>query len=244
MAALCFPVAHIAHAQTALPNLSSGPIAVQDEKAPIAQANPQDIENNKPLSPSKRALETMTQCATEKERVERLACFDRGTRALGLITEDQLRQETKVVSSYGLWAITTKKDNLGIETITLKLGADEELVKQSGMRARPNLVIRCASKRTEVLFDWNSPLRNNGAIEKMPLRYAIDGAQMVEETWTFSEDGFALFAPDPNAMIRKLREGSVAKFSLTPPGDPPASASFDLRGMKGALGVLIQRCYI
>jgi hypothetical protein len=109
-------------------------------------------------------------------------------------------------------------------------------------QARPLLVVRCASKSTEVFVSTGSSIKMESDTEDHTVTFAFDQGRDVTERWPDSVEHDALFAPDGSTFARRLIAARTLRFGYTPHNAAPVVASFHVSGLAELLEPLAKDC--
>lgn len=99
-------------------------------------------------------------------------------------------------------------------------------------------VVRCRGADLEVFFGFSRFLNS----ENTPVRFRVDKAPLVEDSWATSADGTAVFPLNANEIARMLMGGNVFIIEVSDFRGQPYRASFDLSGAKEKVGKVLQLC--
>jgi hypothetical protein len=95
------------------------------------------------------------------------------------------------------WRVTQKKSEMDDKTTTsLILSADHPLEPGKFMS------IRCVGGRTELLVGLEGMVQSEG--NSTAVRYRFDDGKPISEQWLESTDYHAIFAPNPEALARRI----------------------------------------
>ena len=107
------------------------------------------------------------------------------------------------------------------------------------LQSRPiELVARCQQNRTVVYFNWHQFVHT----EDRRVTYRFDDHDAVDETWGVSTDREGLFVRSPIPFLRRLVESSRLVVRMTPYGENPITAIFDLGNGERAIAPLAETC--
>jgi len=109
-------------------------------------------------------------------------------------------------------------------------------------QVRPLLVVRCMDKRTDVFVYTDSAARIEEQDENHTVRVALDDEDGTHERWPDSVEHDALFAPDGEAMARRLRSARQMRFTFSPHNAAPVTATFEVAGLAELLAPIAKRC--
>jgi hypothetical protein len=117
----------------------------------------------------------------------------------------------------------------GSKTITFELPARED-VSVWMTRARPQLVVRCLSRTTEVFVSLGSAASVEQQTGVHTVKIEIDDDPAVVQQWTDSVSSQDLFSPDALTLTRRLADAQRMRFSYTPFNAQPSSPSSRSKG--------------
>jgi Tfp pilus assembly protein PilV len=109
-------------------------------------------------------------------------------------------------------------------------------------QVRPTLVVRCIDKHTDVFVYTDSAARIEPEDENHTVRVAFDDEKGTHQRWPDSIEHDALFAPDGQAMARRLLTATQMRFSFSPHNAPPVTATFEVAGLAEHLTPIAKRC--
>lgn len=96
----------------------------------------------------------------------------------------------------------------------------------------PALVVRCTKGRVDVFVYTDSAARIEAEDDNHTVQLSYDDETGVQERWPDSIEHDALFAPDGRALTDRLSTSRSLRFTFTPHNARPATALFDVRGLK------------
>lgn len=105
-----------------------------------------------------------------------------------------------------------------------------------GRGKRPSLVARWKEGSMEVFLNFGQFLGSSGKAQ-VTIRYDREVAGV--EQWSFSSDRESVFAPSGEDSLRRLLKHERMVVRITPYGENPVTAEFDLRGLSKAAPALI-----
>jgi len=108
--------------------------------------------------------------------------------------------------------------------------------------ARPILVVRCISKRSEAFVFIESAAQIEPQDEKHGVRIRFDDGPELSERWPDSDDHDALFAPDGAGLVGQLLAARTLRFGYTPHNAPPAVAEFNVTGLREVFELRSSQC--
>lgn len=125
-----------------------------------------------------------------------------------------------------------------IDPLTDQVVSTAILVYVAGTSKRA-AIVRCREVEFDVYFDFGEFLDT----EKIPVRYRVDKAPLVEEEW-LPAGRTGVFADDKIGLARQLMNGATFIIEVTDYRGQPHRASFDLTGANDALKPVLQQCGI
>lgn len=109
-------------------------------------------------------------------------------------------------------------------------------------RVRPLLIVRCLDGATEVFVYTDSAARIEPQDDNHTVGLAFDDEPARAERWPDAAGHDALFAPDGEALARRLARAGQMRFAFTPHNAAPVEARFDLRGFDDVVDPLARAC--
>jgi type VI secretion system protein VasI len=175
----------------------------------------------------------LAQCAQVKGDLERLECYDRLARELGLFKT----ATTVPIKGAGKWVTSTDKNPLDdTRTVVLSLIADEG---KSKMGEDITLFLRCKSNKTELYISWSDYL-GMGSTQVIT---RVGNASAQRMSWGLSTDSTATFFPgSPISFVKSLMNVDKLVVQVTPYSESPVTAVFDVRGLGEAIKQLQETC--
>jgi len=172
-------------------------------------------------------------CAAKTGDLERTACYDEIARKNRL---DSPQSVSTPIQGKGKWEVANTINPIDdTQTTALFLSADSGKSKWGEPIV---LMVRCASKRTELFIRWNDYL---GGEAQVLTRVGKEKASTTD--WTLSTDSTASFYPgSPIPFIRTLLKHEQLVAQVTPYGDSPVTAIFDINGLRNAIQPLMENC--
>ena len=174
----------------------------------------------------------IAKCAAIAGDLERLECYDQLARELGLVRAATTRQS----AGSGKWLSKIETNPVDdTKTVNLVLVADEG---KSAFGQSIALVIRCMSNETQLYITWNSYLGDEANVLTR-----VGQQQATTQRWLLSTDSQATFYPGSAIqLIRSLMQVDGFVAQVTPYGESPVTAVFDVKGLSRAIEPLQQTC--
>jgi len=175
----------------------------------------------------------IARCAVVEGDLARLECFDALAQKLGL---DGPQSKAPQIQGTGKWLVDVEENPIDDSTtVSLVLLADSG---QSSWGTPIGLVLRCHSNKTEVFINWGEYL---GSEAKVTAR--VGDTKAKTRTWGLSTDSKATFYPGGDiTFIKELLETDRLVAQVTPYGESPVTAVFDLGGLPNAIKPLRETC--
>jgi hypothetical protein len=129
----------------------------------------------------------------------------------------------------------------GSKTITFELQANEDVPVWMS-RVRPQLVVRCVSRTTEVFVSLGSAASVEQQTGRHTVQIQIDDDPAIVQQWSDSESSHELFAPDGLLFTRVLAETRRLRFGFTPFNSPPVVADFSVEGFDQLAPLVAKTC--
>jgi hypothetical protein len=137
----------------------------------------------------------------------------------------------------GNWTVNESVNPLDDSPIVTLVGQATE--GRSRFGDAPSLVLRCRGNRTEVYINWGEYLGSSG----VTVSYRIGDDQLQRRRWSLSTDNRATFYPGSDIqLIRSLAGVDRFVANVTPYGESPVTAVFDLTGLEEHLPKLQSAC--
>lgn len=144
---------------------------------------------------------------------------------------------TSADSGAGSWMVSEKKNPLDdSDTVVLSLAA---MNGANTFGESPTLVARCLSNQTEVYIAWKTYLGSGNTTQivrmgKHPAKH---------ERWSISTDGSAAFSPGWGGnFLQDLEKVDMLTVQITPYGESPITAQFDVTGLSNLLPKIAKTC--
>jgi type VI secretion system protein VasI len=190
-----------------------------------------------PVAPPASAVaaldsKALMKCASDTNTISRLSCFDEFSKNNGLIPSSK---ET-TTNLTGKWETSTDKDPLTDKSIHYAILRADEGRGRFGDGVF--MIVRCKSGKTEAYINWNTYLGSDG----LTVTSRIDKAAASATEWTISTDHKASFIPQPVATLKRFDGSSSYVVNLTPYGESPITAIFDITSANEAFKDIIRDC--
>lgn len=141
----------------------------------------------------------------------------------------------------GRWTVSSDRSAMDDSTtVALRLVADAPV--RAWLKAvTPTIILQYKERvlDTYVATDTAAAVEYGGS-HAVRLRFDADAPKA--EDWPESSDHAALFAPEPEQFLNRLRSTSRLVMEFTPFNAPPATVSFDTRGLQHFVNRLIETC--
>lgn len=178
--------------------------------------------------------EAIAKCAAHKAPAERLVCFDSLAKSIGVD-----KPLTTVTASKGKWLVQSDKSPINDST-NVFLSLDSEKALRSGYKTvTPTLVIACSEGKTNVYINWDLYL----GLQSTTMLTRLDKEKAVTKTWIISTDNKAVFVSGSDVIFAKqlmVHQSLLAQ--ITPYGENPVMATFEVGGLSEAIKPLRRAC--
>lgn len=144
----------------------------------------------------------------------------------------------------GKWSINRSTNPIDdTKQVTLHIQADSG---ESRMGERVSFVARCKSNSTEAYAIWHDYVGDDSSSPYEDYKYVtvrLGDAPSERQRWGISTDKQATFAPDwAGGLLKRMVGVDQMILQLTPYGENPVTAIFDIRGLREPLTELSQTC--
>ena len=181
-----------------------------------------------------QSKDSIAKCASLKESVLRLECFDNIAKALGV--DAPLIESAK---SAGAWKVTTEQSPLDdTKNVYLSITANDSIHGKYGKDPIPTLLLRCKEKKTDGFINFDTFLGSDST--DVTIRMDKDKAQT--SSWSISTDHNSAFIPKPLQFIKSIMNKSSMLVQVTPYGESPVMTSFDIQGLSESIKPLQEAC--
>jgi type VI secretion system protein VasI len=176
----------------------------------------------------------IAKCAANKSDAERLICFDALAKTLGV---DQ--PKTKVTTGIGKWNLQEDKSPID-DTVNVYLSIiSNEPVSSGYNTVKPSLFIRCSEGKTNVFLNWGLYL----GLDETKMLTRFDKEKAETSSWSISTDNKAIFFQGKDIeFAKKLMQHETLLTQITPYGQSPVMATFEISGLKEAIIPLREAC--
>ena len=106
----------------------------------------------------------------------------------------------------------------------------------SATTGKPELVIRCEGKKTDLFISTDT------VVDDHNVRLKLDEAKPLTQQWDRSDDYEALFSRQPVALAKQFVVAKVLMFEYKPYREGPKVVEFQLDGLKDALSEASSVC--
>ncbi len=172
-------------------------------------------------------------CAKKSEMSSRLACYDRLAEGSGLLNE---KGEAK--AEVENWEVVTETSPVDDSKSVFLINYAQEPVIAGYEEVRPALHLRCLEGEPSAYISWGTFIGTDSV--KLTTRYDSYDAQ--EETWDISTDNTATFSSKPVLVISYLGHADRFLARVTPYGENPVIATFDVSGLSDVVEPLKKAC--
>jgi hypothetical protein len=129
----------------------------------------------------------------------------------------------------------------GSKTISFELQASEDVPVWMA-KVRPQLVVRCLSRTTEVFVALGSAASVEQQTGRHTVQIQIDDDPVIVQQWSDSESSHELFSPDGPLLTRVLADARRLRFGFTPFNSPPVVADFSVEGFEELAPLIARTC--
>jgi hypothetical protein len=129
----------------------------------------------------------------------------------------------------------------GSKTIAFTLASTRDLPVWMS-RARPALIVRCLSRKTEAFVVLDTSASFEADADRRTVRIQWDDEPASVQQWAVSESGHELFAPDSIAFAQRMVTAQQLRFGFTPFNAQPVTAEFAVQGFDQLAGLVAKTC--
>lgn len=183
-----------------------------------------------------QAKSTLLQVTKEYPTSRARARADRELRTL----DARIAEARRRAVGTGAWRVSTETSPIDDSTnVHLALDSTNSITGRFGSNAQPRLYIRCKEKTTEVFVVWDVYL----GIDETDILHRLDDRPARTLEWSISTDYKAAFYPGNDiSFARELQKHDKLLLRVTPYGESPVTATFELAGLENAIESLKQAC--
>jgi type VI secretion system protein VasI len=174
----------------------------------------------------------IVRCAAIADGAARLVCFDAYAKQIGATAT------LRPVDSKGKWKVSEKVSQLDDSRVVTMVLPAEAPVAAGYKRSTPNLILRCESNKTEAYIDWGMFITTND----VPLTLRFGTAAASTSAHQISTDYKAVFIRSPLSFVRQAMAVDTVLAQVTPHGESPVLATFDVRGLSASIAPLQSAC--
>ena len=128
------------------------------------------------------------------------------------------------------------------KTIVAVLRADSSVRAWPGTRATPELFVRCSKGAFDAFIHLGVAPTKNRTTGTVDMLIRFDKEEARDPGATLSQDGRAVFIPNPVSFIEELRVSDRLALRFTPFNSGPQETTFILRGVEAAVSKLLEAC--
>jgi len=174
----------------------------------------------------------LANCSGKDNSIQRLSCFDDLAKKHNQVSKTIDTTST----SKGAWTTSTKTDPLTDKSIHFaQINATEG---KGRFGEQITMTIRCKNGKTEAYIDWASFLGS----EDIKVTSRIDKSPASTSFWSISTDHKASFMPQAVTVLKKFIGANSFVVNLTPYGESPVTALFDISGGDSAFADIRRDC--
>jgi hypothetical protein len=129
----------------------------------------------------------------------------------------------------------------GSKTITFELQASDDVPVWMA-KVRPQLIVRCVSRTTEVFVALGSAASVEQQSGRHTVQIQFDDDPVIVQQWSDSESSHELFAPDGLLLTRVLADARRLRFGYTPFNAAPVVADFSVEGFDELAPIVAKTC--
>jgi type VI secretion system protein VasI len=179
--------------------------------------------------------ENIANCAANDSDAVRLICYDNLSKSLGVD-----KPKTKITKGKGKWRVREDKSAIDDSVnVYLSISANES-IKSGYNTARPSLYLRCAENKTNIFLTWDLYL----GLDETRMLIRFDKQKAKTSTWSISTDNKAVFVQGSDIKFAKeMMKHDKLLTQVTPYGESPVMATFDIRGLSEAIIPLRKTCH-
>ncbi len=177
----------------------------------------------------------IAKCATKDSDAARLVCYDSLAARLGVE-----RPKSKISTGVGKWKVREDRSPID-DSVNVYLSITAAETVRSGYNTvRPSLYIRCAENKTNVFLTWDLYL----GLDSTTMLTRFDKQKATTSKWSISTDNKAVFVRGSDIdFARKLMNHNKLLTQITPYGESPVMATFEISGLQEAIKPLREACH-
>ncbi len=179
--------------------------------------------------------ERIAKCAANDSDASRLICYDNLAKSLGVD-----KPKTKITVGKGKWRIREDKSPID-DSVNVYLSVSANETVTSGYKTvKPIIYVRCAENKTNIFLVWDLYL----GIDETRMLTRFDKEKPETRTWSISTDYKAVFVRSSDiSFAKKMMKHDKLLAQITPYGESPVMATFDIRGLSEAIKPLRKACH-
>ncbi|HEY7191812.1 MAG TPA: hypothetical protein VH436_34935, partial [Vicinamibacterales bacterium] len=129
----------------------------------------------------------------------------------------------------------------GSKTISFELQASDDVPVWMA-KVRPQLVVRCVSRTTDVFVALGSAASVEQQAGRHTVQIQIDEDPVIVQQWSDSESSHELFSPDGLLLTRVLADAHRLRFGFTPFNSAPVVVDFTVEGFEELAPLVAKTC--
>jgi hypothetical protein len=177
-------------------------------------------------------LRDLATCAANTDKVKRLDEYDALAKRLGVAPKVP-----------GNWTVSTSVSPIDdSKTVTLGLGAEQDISTGGGKTFQPQLVLRCKAGKIELYTITGVPMSEEKSDHRSITTVRFGTEKAVTMRMDRSSDGESIFWPDADANAEKLLHAERLAVLISPKEFEPVALEFDLRGLSDVYPQLAAAC--
>jgi type VI secretion system protein VasI len=176
----------------------------------------------------------IAKCAAKGSDAARLICYDALAQSLGVE-----KPKTTTSRGSGKWSVRTDQSPID-DSLNVSVSVHSEETVRSGYNiVSPSLFVRCAEKRTNVFLNWGLYL----GLDSTRMLTRFDETPATTNTWSISTDNKAVFVRGSDiAFAKKMMNHDKLLIQISPYGESPVMATFNISGLSEAIKPLREAC--
>jgi len=129
----------------------------------------------------------------------------------------------------------------GSKTISFELQASDDVPVWMA-KVRPQLVVRCISRTTDVFVALGSAASVEQQTGRHTVQIQIDDDPVIVQQWSDSESSHELFSPNGLLLTRVLADARRLRFGFTPFNSAPVVVDFTVEGFEELAPLVARTC--